>query len=130
MNTPNIIDIKVGERVRARRKMVGLSQNDLAQAIGLTFQQIQKYERGTNRVSASKLFEIAKTLTTPIDYFFAGMDGQDHVFALEAGERAASSFMLTNEGQELAQHYPNIKSGRIRRKIAELVRSVAGEAYE
>ena len=69
---PNPVDLHVGSRIRLRRKILGVSQERLADALGLTFQQVQKYERGANRVSASKLYEIAATLQTQIAYFFAG----------------------------------------------------------
>src|SRR5471030_2652213 len=70
---PNPIDLHVGARIRLRRRMQGVSQEKLADALGLTFQQVQKYERGTNRVSASKLYEIATALRSPISYFFDGL---------------------------------------------------------
>lgn len=71
--TPNVVDIHVGGRLRLRRKMLGVSQETLADALKLTFQQIQRYERGANRVSASKLYEIAKTLHIPVSFFFDGL---------------------------------------------------------
>src|SRR3954464_8804994 len=78
---PNPVDMHVGGRVRMRRKLLGVSQEQLADSLGLTFQQVQKYERGANRVSASKLYEIAKTLQVPVSFFFDGladpMDGSD-----------------------------------------------------
>ena len=70
---PNPIDLHVGARIRMRRRLLGVSQERLAEALGLTFQQVQKYERGANRVSASKLYEIARTLQTPVTYFFDGL---------------------------------------------------------
>ena len=73
---PDVVDIHVGTRIRLRRKQLRLSQSGLAEALGLTFQQIQKYERGANRVSASKLFEAAKKLDVRIGYFFEGLEGQ------------------------------------------------------
>src|SRR5215472_8542656 len=71
--SPNPVDLHVGGRVRMRRKMLGISQERLADALGLTFQQVQKYERGANRISASKLYEIARFLSAPIAYFFEGL---------------------------------------------------------
>jgi len=73
MTTPNPVDLHVGLRLRARRRELGISQDTLAAALGLTFQQVQKYERGTNRVSASKLYAIALTLRAPVSYFFNGL---------------------------------------------------------
>src|SRR5580692_8901907 len=71
--SPNPVDLHVGARIRMRRRMLGVSQEKLADALGLTFQQVQKYERGANRVSASKLYEIAAALKTPVAYFFEGL---------------------------------------------------------
>ena len=73
--SPNPVDLHVGARVRMRRKLLGVSQEKLADALGLTFQQVQKYERGTNRISASKLFEIGRFLQAPVSYFFEDMTG-------------------------------------------------------
>jgi transcriptional regulator with XRE-family HTH domain len=70
---PNPVDLHVGGRVRMRRKLLGMSQEHLADALGLTFQQVQKYERGANRVSASKLYDMAKTLQVPVAFFFDGL---------------------------------------------------------
>jgi len=69
-NEPNLIDVHVGQRVRARRTLMGLSQSKLGQAINTTFQQVQKYERGMNRISSSRLYQIAQVLDVPIPYFF------------------------------------------------------------
>ena len=70
---PHPVDVHVGARIRLRRKEMGISQTDLADVLGLTFQQVQKYERGSNRVSASKLYDITNKLETPIEYFFVGL---------------------------------------------------------
>src|SRR5579862_5575580 len=72
-NAPNPVDLHVGARIRMRRRLQGVSQEKLADALGLTFQQVQKYERGANRVSASKLYEIASALKSPVAYFFDGL---------------------------------------------------------
>ncbi len=71
--SPNPVDTHVGQRVRTRRRLLGISQERLAEALGLTFQQVQKYERGANRISASKLYEIARFLASPVSYFFEGL---------------------------------------------------------
>jgi len=128
---PNLVDLHVGGRVRLRRKMVGLSQERLADALQLTFQQIQKYERGANRISASKLYEIARTLQVPVSYFFDGLadpvtEERDDVG--EAAHRALSAFLSTPEGLELAAIFPKIEKGRVRRQILDLVRALADEA--
>lgn len=131
--TPNPVDLHVGGRVRIRRKMLGVSQEHLADALKLTFQQVQKYERGANRVSASKLYEIAKTLQVPVAYFFDGLanpvtDEADEVGA--AAHRVVTDFLNTPEGLELAAIFPKIDKGRVRRQILDLVRAMADEASQ
>ncbi|ESQ79171.1 helix-turn-helix domain-containing protein [Asticcacaulis sp. YBE204] len=126
--TPNPIDIHVGGRVRVRRKFLGYSQEYLAEQIGLTFQQVQKYERGSNRISASKLFDIAKVLKVSVPYFFENLsDENSDDFAESHTERNVSHFLMTSEGIELAEAFPRIKSAVQRRKILELVRSLSDE---
>lgn len=119
------IDVHVGGKVRLRRKFLGLSQQDLADAIGLTFQQVQKYERGSNRISASKLYEIGRVLTVPVGYFFAELTDPPESLELARTEKAAHIFLMTPEGIELAEAFPRIKAAKQRRKILELVRSLA-----
>ena len=128
--TPDPIDIHVGARVRLRRKFLAISQEALAAAIGLTFQQVQKYERGSNRISASKLYRIARILNAPMTYFFDGApdpDGDDTANDIATGgpERRANEFLMTPEGIELAQYFPVIEGARTRRRVLDLVRSLA-----
>ena len=130
MSTPDPIDVDVGARIRARRKALGLNQTQLAKALGLTFQQVQKYERGSNRISASKLHLIAKTLKVPMTYFFDGVpDGEGDAAADSSGgsgvEQAVHDFLSTSEGIELAHYFPRVSNVRARRKVLELVRSLA-----
>lgn len=125
---PNPIDLHVGARVRMRRKVLGISQEALADALKLTFQQIQKYERGANRISASKLYEIAKTLQISVTFFFDGLpdpvtDEVDEVG--QASERLVTEFLNTAEGLELAEIFPKIGRARIRRQVLDLVRAMA-----
>ena len=122
---PHPVDRHVGLRIRMRRKEMGVSQERLAEALGITFQQVQKYERGANRVSASKLWEIASALKTPVAYFYDGLGERDA--AGGAGEDA-QAFMLTSEGLELMAAFPRIGQPAVRRKIVELIRVVAEEA--
>jgi transcriptional regulator with XRE-family HTH domain len=131
-NTANPVDLHVGARVRMRRKFLGLSQTDLAAALGLTFQQVQKYERGSNRVSASKLYEISKYLKAPVTYFFEGYaEGETpDGFSESNSEKFVHEFLMTTEGIELAAAYPRIKSAKHRRKILDLVRSLAEDTPE
>jgi len=127
---PNPVDLHVGARIRLRRRMQGVSQERLAEALGLTFQQVQKYERGANRVSASKLYEIAATLRTPVSYFFDGLDDPASGRAVgEAGgdEQTVHAFLMTSEGLDLARGFARIPRGRVRRRILELVRALADE---
>jgi transcriptional regulator with XRE-family HTH domain len=121
---PNPIDRHVGLRIRLRRKELGISQERLAEAIGLTFQQVQKYERAANRVSASKLWEMARALSTSVAYFYEGLPAETRGDA-QAGAKL-EDFLLTAEGMELARYFPRIPKSGVRRQILELVRTMAG----
>ena len=123
LSTP--VDHYVGARIRERRKQIGLSQHQLAKALGLTFQQVQKYERGSNRVSASKLFEASVALKAPISFFFHGLEGAPEDLREDSRERAVRSFLRTSEGAELARTFPLVPTRRRRQCILELVRSIA-----
>ena len=122
---PNPIDRHVGLRIRLRRKELGVSQERLADSIGLTFQQVQKYERAANRVSASKLWEMARALDTTIGYFYEGLP-TDGELRRHAGPKL-EDFLLTTEGMELARYFPQIQQQGVRRQILELVRTMAAE---
>jgi transcriptional regulator with XRE-family HTH domain len=120
---PNPVDRHVGLRIRMRRKELGMSQERLAEAVGLTFQQIQKYERAANRVSASKLWEIAQALQTNVVHFY---DGLMEMEADGGGQQAGmQDFLLTPDGLELAACFPRIDNLRLRRRVLELVRTLA-----
>jgi transcriptional regulator with XRE-family HTH domain len=124
--SPHPIDVHVGARIRLRRKFLRISQEKLADALGLTFQQVQKYERGANRVSASKLYEIARFLNAPVQYFFEGLTDAVQPGGEEDGhEQFVHGFLMTAEGIELASLFPKIKSPRLRRKVLDLVRELA-----
>ncbi len=127
--SPHPVDIHVGSVIRSRRKALGMTQQALAQAIGLTFQQVQKYERGVNRISASKLYDTAVALRTPISLFFRGIDNQTVDFVLSAGETAISAFLKSGEGVELAEVFPKIRKAA-RRKVSDLVRTLTDEDDE
>jgi transcriptional regulator with XRE-family HTH domain len=124
---PNPVDLHVGARIRMRRKLLGVSQERLAEQLNLTFQQVQKYERGANRVSASKLYEIARALEAPVAYFFEGL--ADTALAgsgVDApGGEYVHDLVMTPEGLELAATFPRIRRGRIRRKVLDLVKALA-----
>lgn len=124
----HLIDQHVGRRVRLRRKACGLSQQGLAATIELTFQQVQKYERGTNRISASKLFQIAHALNVSVEFFFEGLsrgrnprDGQGEPSAL------ADALLASQGGLELAKAYLHIRQPRIRRGLVTLTEALADE---
>lgn len=130
---PNPIDRHVGSRVRMRRMLAGISQEKLGEALGLTFQQIQKYEKGSNRISASRLQQIAKMLDVPVSFFFDGAparDGPATGFADSAATSYISDFLTTSEGVQLTKAFTRIKSGRVRRRIIDLVESLAEEEAE
>ena len=125
---PNPVDVHVGRRVRLRRKELGVSQAWLADRLGLTFQQVQKYERGANRISASKLYQIASVLEVPITYFFEGLDDP----AAPKGARYAHAFtgiveelLSQPNGPELAEAFLSIRRRSVRRDLAELARAIA-----
>lgn len=130
--SPHGIDTHVGLRVRKRRKELGMSQEALAEKLGLTFQQVQKYERGSNRISASKLHAISTTLRKPIAYFFAEYDDEavPDGFVESASERSISAFLSTREGIELAELFPKVKGVKLRRRILELTKTLAGDEPE
>jgi transcriptional regulator with XRE-family HTH domain len=126
---PNPVDLHVGARIRLRRRMQGVSQEKLADALGLTFQQVQKYERGANRVSASKLYEIATALQAPVSYFFDGLadpSNEEGGNARPTDEQTVHTFLMTAEGLELAKLFPCLPRGRIRRRFLDLMRALAG----
>jgi transcriptional regulator with XRE-family HTH domain len=129
---PNPVDLHVGARIRMRRRMQGVSQERLAEALGLTFQQVQKYERGANRVSASKLYDIAATLRAPISYFFEGLSDPSSEDGADAGdggadEQTVHAFLMTSEGLELARCFTRLPRGRVRRRFLELIRAISGD---
>ena len=127
---PSSVDVHVGGRVRVRRRLIHMTQETLADLIDVTFQQVQKYERGSNRISASKLFAIAEALEVPISYFFEGLDEVGEQSAEEGSEQNIQSFLRTSEGLELARLFPRIARGPLRRRILELVRAAAQDGAE
>lgn len=125
LRKPSPVDAHVGARIRLRRKLLGMSQQHLAERLGLTFQQVQKYERGVNRVSASKLYETAQVLQAPVTHFFEGLDDEPSAKRRSDGEAAVTAFLMTTEGLELATLFPRIPKGRMRHQVLELVRTLA-----
>lgn len=122
--TPNPIDVHVGSRIRLRRTMLGMSQEKLGDSLGITFQQVQKYEKGANRVGASRLQHIAEILNVPIPFFFEGSPG-----AIDDDNRqeSTSDFMNSKECVALAAAFSAIEDKRVRQSILSLVRSLSKE---
>ena len=127
-SAPHPVDVHVGARIRLRRRLLGLSQEKLAEALGLTFQQVQKYERGSNRVSASKLYEISRTLQAPISFFYEGLPDAESGGAMptSADGSPTADLLLTTEGPALAAAFPRIKSPQARRNLLDLIKTLAG----
>ena len=129
--TPNPIDQYVGARIRMRRIMLGMSQERLGDAIGLTFQQIQKYEKGTNRIGASRLQQVGIVLNVPVEFFFEGAPLHNGNVSSNNGFRESltasyvTEFMSTNEGIHLMQAFTKIKDPKIRKRILELIEVMA-----
>lgn len=123
---PNPVDIQVGSRVKMRRLMLGMSQEKLADGLGITFQQVQKYEKGTNRVGASRLQAIATILDVPPSFFFES-EGETKILAADGSIEAngLSAIMSTKEGIALSRAFLKIEDPDIRRKIVALVQSVS-----
>jgi len=129
----NPIDVHVGSRVRLRRMLLGMSQEKLGEHLGLTFQQIQKYEKGINRIGASRLFDLSKVLGVPVQFFYEELPvASDAVagFADRPAESYAVEFLGSREGLELNKAFARITDPRVRRSIVELVRAFAGDADE
>ena len=123
--SPNPTDRHVGDRIRMRRKMQGMSQEKLGDALGLTFQQVQKYEKGTNRIGASRLQHIASIQQVPISFFFEGAPGLSDV--LDESCDYVSGFLATSDGLALTKAYMHIENAKLRRSIVALVKQIAGE---
>lgn len=133
MSTPHPVDVYVGRRLRLKRTILGMSQEAVGKQIGVTFQQIQKYERGINRMGASRLFDFAKALGVQISYFFEGYgdyaieDGS----ALAMNEAEAPSFehdkVNNRETLEVMRAYYRIKNPSVRKRIVDLIKAMAAE---
>lgn len=126
---PHLVDIHVGARIRMRRRAMGLSQTQLADSVGITFQQLQKYERGTNRVSASKLYGMAVTLQTSVAWFFEGMSVLDVAGDDDKRTLAVRRFMATEEGVELASLVPQLPLAQ-RLQILALAKTLCLDAND
>lgn len=140
---PNPVDVHVGGRVRLRRMLLGLSQEKLGDALGLTFQQVQKYERGANRIGASRLFDLSRVLDVPVSYFYDELPearedmmpqsaapkltivGSGDDTAVEGGEADGSDPMMRRETLELVRAYYRIGDESIRRRVFDLAKALA-----
>jgi transcriptional regulator with XRE-family HTH domain len=129
---PNPTDKHVGSRVRMRRMMLSMSQEKLGDALGLTFQQVQKYEKGTNRIGASRLQQISQILQVPVSFFFEGAPSATTVGAHADGLSEApspayvSDFLSTSDGLALTKAFTKIHDAKLRRRIVDLVEQIAG----
>jgi transcriptional regulator with XRE-family HTH domain len=130
--TPNSIDRHVGSRLRMRRVLMGMSQEKLGDQLGVTFQQVQKYEKGMNRIGASRLQHASRALDVPIEFFFRDAphlepNSTDSLGEVSGDSNFVAEFLSSNEGIELNQAFARIRDRKLRRRIVELVRAVAGE---
>jgi len=133
---PNPVDVHVGSRVRYRRMIIGMSQEKLGEKMNLTFQQIQKYEKGTNRIGASRLFQLSKILEVPVGYFF------EDAFASSAPAQASHGlhepqqegylldFLNSREGLDLNKAFAKIHDPKVRRRVIDLVRALSEEKLD
>jgi transcriptional regulator with XRE-family HTH domain len=126
----NPVDAHVGYRVRLRRMLIGMSQERLGELLGLTFQQVQKYERGINRIGAGRLFEVSEILGVPINFFYEGIDGVQAA-SESNGDRpsAVMDFLSSSEGIQLSTAYMSIKDTKVRRRILDLVRTISDDTH-
>jgi transcriptional regulator with XRE-family HTH domain len=123
IKSPNATDTHVGKRVRMRRLMLDMSQTNLGDALGLTFQQVQKYEKGANRVGASRLQHIAHILQVPASFFFEGLPLPTETSSEEGAY--IDHFLATSDGLSLTKHFMRIKDPKTRRRIVDLVEHIA-----
>jgi transcriptional regulator with XRE-family HTH domain len=133
---PNPIDVHVGSRVRLRRMLLGMSQEKLGERMGLTFQQIQKYEKGTNRIGASRLYQISQILEVPVQFFFddapipAGRPEAAGGFSEPKMESFVYEFISTRDGLELIRAFVSIHDPKVRKRVVDLVRTLSDEDEE
>ena len=124
----NPVDAHVGHRVRLRRMLIGMSQERLGELLGLTFQQVQKYEKGINRIGAGRLYEVAGILGVPVAFFYEDVDNERPVQVTKTGEPPpVMEFLSSPEGLQLSLAFMRIKDVKVKRRILDLVRSLADE---
>lgn len=125
--TANAVDKRIGQKVRTRRLEVSMSQERLAELLGVTFQQVQKYEKGVNRIAASRLFDISSALDVPVAHFFDGLTPARAGVAEGQGESFLYDTLSTPEGLQLVSMFASIKNPRVRRRVLDLVRALTEE---
>ena len=122
----NPIDVQVGNRVRIRRMLIGMSQEKLGDLLGLTFQQVQKYEKGVNRIGAGRLYEVARILNVPVDFFYQGV-GEAPGLNEPQTTPPVMEFVSSGEGLQLALAFMKIRDAKVRKRVLDLVKSLAEE---
>jgi transcriptional regulator with XRE-family HTH domain len=125
----NPIDVQVGNRVRIRRMLIGMSQERLGDLLGLTFQQVQKYEKGVNRIGAGRLYQVAQILGVPINYFYEGVIEQsaESIRNGDSSTPPVMEFLSSGEGLQLTLAFMRIKDSKVRKRVVDLVKSLAEE---
>ncbi|HEX4295447.1 MAG TPA: helix-turn-helix transcriptional regulator [Rhizomicrobium sp.] len=129
----NPVDAQVGSRVRLRRMLIGMSQERLGELLGLTFQQVQKYEKGVNRIGAGRLFDVSRILGVPIDYFYESVSSQTsggRSFSENETSPPVMEFVSSGEGLQLSLAFMRIKDPKVRKRVLDLVKSLAEEKDE
>lgn len=137
-DNPNPIDKFVGTRIRLRRTLLGYSQEKLADALGITFQQVQKYENATNRVSASKLYDISEVIGVPVSYFYEGLNVNENEASVSLEMVAetkklgleTSKVMESKETLKLIRYYYSIQNDALRQKAYDLIKAMSQEDFE
>jgi transcriptional regulator with XRE-family HTH domain len=126
---PNPVDVHVGARVRLRRQLMKMSQEKLGVELGVTFQQVQKYERGANRVGASRLYRMSRVLEVPVQFFFEELGEQAEISGLADNDQTPIiyNFIQSTDGVSLAESFSRIKDSKVRRRVLELVRTLADD---
>ena len=131
MRSADEVDAHVGRRLRQRRTALGISQEQLGTQLSLTFQQIQKYEKGQNRISAGRLYKIAQILSVPVEHFFEGLGSTNHAHARHGGmpgDVDVGAFLSSPEGLALTAGFMKISDAATRRRIVDLVNTIAGDS--
>ncbi|GJL95720.1 MAG: transcriptional regulator [Hyphococcus sp.] len=127
LNGPDPIDVHVGSRVRLRRMILSMSQEKLGKALGLTFQQVQKYEKGVNRIGASRLMHLAELLEVPVQFFYDDFGGAKNASASGLADDGAAfmDFVKTPEGVQLCRHFSSIEDPKVRKRVLDLVKTIS-----